>query len=216
MNSFKVAIALLLFQFSFFGHAQTPKQQSRHELSLLTESQLGIDYVASNAAYLESIRVIPTMPVGARNALLIRTLEQLAHAEHGIMPGQLKTPRYEQIFVAATTRRYVVQTLLALVQQAGDDYTSSLVSAVLNAEQAWLQMMLRNLLAPEDYLAMSRKGAANMLQSMLTDTNFQVSYQAFASEDFLKPRKLAYAIFVIALAQTCTDKSQLCDRAIPE
>lgn len=216
MNRFQLAIAVLLIQVLFCGYAQAQDQQIKHELSVVTERQLGIDYEASRVTYREANKAIASMPVGTRNAFIIRTLEQVEQAEHGIMPGQLKTPKYEQIFVAATSRLYVVQMLQQMVRQAGDDYTSSLTSAVLNAEHAWLQMMLRNLLAPEDYLAMSKKLTSNLLQSMRTDTNFQSSYETLADRSLAKPRSLAYALFIISIANTCFDNSRLCDRALPE
>lgn len=203
-------------QFSYFGAVQAQDQQRRHALSAITETHLGIGYEASKAIYIEIAKVLPTLPVGERNAFIIRTLEQMGQAERGIMPGQLQTPRYEQIFVAATSRMVVVKILQRMIEQAGDDYTSSLALAVLNAEHAWLQMILRNRLAPEDYLSLSRKINSDLLKLMLTDTNFQSSYDSLAGENFIRPQALAYALFIVAVANTCAENSRLCDRALPE
>lgn len=216
MNHFQLIIASLLIQLPILGDAQAQEQQKKHQLSSITERHLGIRYEDSKTTYLEITKVLPLMPVGERNALVVRTLEQVESAEHGIMPGQLKTPRYEQIFVSATSRIDVVLKLQQMIRQAGDDYTSPLALAALNAEHGWLQMVLRNKLAPEDYLSLSRKLNSELLKSMLTDANFQTSYEALSTRDAIKPRTLAYALFVLAVANTCAENSRLCDRALPE
>jgi hypothetical protein len=216
MKKYQLTVALLIMQLSCFGAVQAQDQPRKHALSIITETQLGIGYEASNAINLETLKTLPTLPVGERNALIVRTLERIGQAEHGIMPGQLKTPRYEQIFVAATSRIFVVKMLHRMIQQAGDDYTSSLALAVLNAEHAWLQMILRNRLNPEDYLSLSRKFNSDLLKLMLTDVNFKTSYDSLAGENFIKPQVLANALFIVAVANTCAENSRLCDRALPE
>ena len=208
-------LALTLGSFTT-GIVNAQDKTNVHQLASIAEGQLGISFKNSEWTISALAEALPRMPIGEKVALIVRSLEQIKNAEHSIMPGQMKPPRYEQIFVAASTRISVIQKLQEMIREFGNDYTAPLAMASLNAELGMLRMLLSNRIAPEEYLSRSQKLNAELLQAMNTDPNFKTSYTALGDADQIKPRTLAYALFLLELRNICTENQRLCNRALPD
>lgn len=216
MTHLKLLLAALLITIAVVGNSLAQDTMKPHQLASISEKQLDISFKNSEWTISELAKLLPNMPIGEKVALIVRSLEQVANAEHSIMPGQTRTPRYEQIFVATLSRIGVIQKLQEMIQISGDDFTAPLAMASLNADLAWLRMILSNKLAPEDYLSRSERLRSELLSAMNTDANFKVAHTALGEVDRVKPRTLAYALFLLELRNTCAENSRLCDRALPE
>lgn len=211
-------LILTLF-LALFSNAVLSQETTIHEtaqLPIFIEKQIGASTQAAALLIATAGESQRSNSVAQRNALITRVVEEFGAAEKSIMPAQLETPRYEQIFVAARARRYAFQTLRSWITAEGDDYTSDLLSARLSNEIAGLTMLLRSLQPPEDYLSNSRKHREEFFALAKKDANFQFLYTATNEKGLIEARHLAKALFLTSVVRVCQAEPTLCNRALPQ